>query len=135
MSLSRFPAAAALGVAALMACVSSGGALPMVAPSGAMGQGAEGAPWFFGVSAPLRRHVVVRRLAPHQPEIVEHSNEIYRPWVKRPYYGAIVGGAALGAIIVAETAHIAPLPPALNMCWSWSDAIEQHGYWDYCVAP
>jgi hypothetical protein len=122
--------AAALGVVAAIACVSSAAALPLVAPGDAMG-----APQFIRVLEPVRRRVIVRHAVTHPPNVVERSNEIYRPWVKRPYYGVMLGGAALGAIIVAETAHVAPLPPALNMCWSWSDAVEQHGYWDYCVAP
>jgi hypothetical protein len=135
MNRVKFPVATALGVVAVIACVSSGAALPMVAPSGALIESGDGAPQIIRVLEPVRRHVLARHPVSHRPEVVEHSNETYRPWVKRPYYGTMLGGVALGAIIATETARVAPLPPALNMCWSWSDAVEQHGYWDYCVAP
>jgi len=57
-----------------------------------------------------------------------------RGWVRRPYYGTIVGGVALGTMI-AVTAGAVPVAPAANMCWFWANSSQVNGYWDYCVAP
>lgn len=62
-------------------------------------------------------------------------NVVRRPvrvWAPRPYYGSVVGGVALGAIIVAAAASVAPAAPAPGLCWFWSDATQTQGYWDYC---
>jgi hypothetical protein len=54
---------------------------------------------------------------------------IYRPYVRAPYYGAVVAGVALGTVIVAS----APPPvPAPGLCWFWSNPAGTQGYWDYC---
>lgn len=52
-----------------------------------------------------------------------------RPWRRRPYYGRVVAGVALGTVIVAGAA---PRPPASDLCWYWSNSARTHGYWDYC---
>ncbi len=54
---------------------------------------------------------------------------VVRPWVRRPYFGTIVGGVALGTMI-AVTAM--PPVPAPGLCWYWADASQTQGYWDYC---
>lgn len=58
-----------------------------------------------------------------------------RVWTNRPYYGRYVGGVALGTIIAASVIGSAPVAPAPNMCWYWTDPSQSRGYWDYCVAP
>jgi hypothetical protein len=58
-----------------------------------------------------------------------------RGWVHRPYYGRIVGGVALGAVIGVAVVGTAPVAPAENMCWYWSDSGYSQGYWDYCQIP
>jgi hypothetical protein len=58
-----------------------------------------------------------------------------RVWAPRPYYGAIVGGVALGTIITVAAVGAAPVAPAPNMCWYWIDSSQISGYWDYCQAP
>lgn len=58
-----------------------------------------------------------------------------RGWVNRPYYGRYVGGVALGTIIAASVIGSAPVAPAPNMCWYWTDPSQSRGYWDYCVVP
>ena len=55
-----------------------------------------------------------------------------RPWVRRPYYGTVVAGVALGTLIVASTIPPAPSP---SLCWYWADAGQSRGYWDYCKLP
>jgi len=52
-----------------------------------------------------------------------------RPWVRRPYFGTVVGGVALGAIIAASTVPVAPQP---GLCWYWTTSSQTSGYWDYC---
>ena len=55
-----------------------------------------------------------------------------RPWVRRPYYGTIVAGVALGTLItVAAVGAVPPRPPP-NLCWYWADPYGNRGYWDYC---
>jgi hypothetical protein len=58
-----------------------------------------------------------------------------RAWAPRPYFGTVVGGVALGTVIAASAAGVAPAAPAPNMCWIWSDSSRTRGYWDYCVPP
>lgn len=53
-----------------------------------------------------------------------------RGWVRRPYYGTIIGGVALGTIIAAS---VVPVAPASNLCWYWADSSQTRGYWDYCM--
>jgi hypothetical protein len=59
----------------------------------------------------------------------------FRGWVRRPYYGTILGGIALGTVIGVAVAGTVPEAPAPNTCWFWSDPSYSQGYWDYCVAP
>ena len=56
----------------------------------------------------------------------------YRPWYRRPYYGTIIGGIALGTIIGVTAYGLAPPRPRPDMCWYWADQIQSRGYWDYC---
>lgn len=52
-----------------------------------------------------------------------------RGWYRRPYYGRVVAGVALGTIIAAS---IAPAPPSSEVCWYWTNSSQTKGYWDYC---
>jgi hypothetical protein len=52
-----------------------------------------------------------------------------RPWVRRPYFGTVVAGVALGTIIAATTI---PPAPSSGLCWFWSNSSRTRGYWDYC---
>jgi hypothetical protein len=54
----------------------------------------------------------------------------YRHWNKRPYYGTIIGGVAIGTILGA--AAYSAVAPAPNLCWYWADPAQTRGYWDYC---
>jgi hypothetical protein len=54
----------------------------------------------------------------------------YRHWNKRPYYGTVIGGVALGTILGA--AAYSAVAPAPNLCWYWADPSMSQGYWDYC---
>ena len=54
---------------------------------------------------------------------------VVRPWVRRPYFGTVVAGVALGTLIAATAV---PLAPAPNLCWYWTNSSQTQGYWDYC---
>ena len=54
----------------------------------------------------------------------------YRRWYKRPHYGRIIGGIALGTILGA--AAYSAMAPAPGLCWYWADPYRTRGYWDYC---
>lgn len=56
----------------------------------------------------------------------------YRPWYRRPYYGTIIAGVALGTIIGVTAYGLAPRPPRPDLCWYWADEGQSRGYWDYC---
>jgi hypothetical protein len=55
-----------------------------------------------------------------------------RPWVRRPYYGTIIAGVALGTIVTVAAVGLVPPRPAPNLCWYWADPYQNRGYWDYC---
>lgn len=46
--------------------------------------------------------------------------------------GEIIAGVALGAIIVSAARGVAPQPPSAELCWFWTDAYQERGYWDRC---
>lgn len=54
---------------------------------------------------------------------------VVRPWVRRPYFGTVVGGVALGTLL---TVSAVPPVPAPGLCWYWADPSQAQGYWDYC---
>ncbi|HEY6256780.1 MAG TPA: hypothetical protein VIY51_13400 [Xanthobacteraceae bacterium] len=54
---------------------------------------------------------------------------VVRPWVRRPYYGTVVAGVALGTVIAATAV---PPAPSSDLCWYWSNSSQTKGYWDYC---
>jgi hypothetical protein len=55
-----------------------------------------------------------------------------RGWYRKPYYGNFVAGVALGTILAVGAVGVAPVAPASNLCWYWSDPAMINGYWDYC---
>jgi hypothetical protein len=60
----------------------------------------------------------------------------YRPFYRRPWFGTVVGGVALGTILTVAAVGVAPAsPPAPGLCWYWGDPSMTSGYWDYCTAP
>ena len=69
----------------------------------------------------VRRTAVVRAPYVHAATV--------RPWVRRSYYGTVIGGVALGTVAAAT---IVPHPPAANLCWVWTTPAHTAGYWDYC---
>ena len=55
-----------------------------------------------------------------------------RPWVRRPYYGTIFAGVALGTLITVAAVGYVPSRPHPDLCWYWADPYGETGYWDYC---
>lgn len=54
-----------------------------------------------------------------------------RPW----YWGSIVAGVTIGAIVTVAAVNAVPKAPSPELCWFWSDSSKTRGYWNYCVAP
>ena len=47
----------------------------------------------------------------------------YRPFYRRPWFGTVVGGVALGTIATVAVVGAAPAAaPAPDLCWYWADA-------------
>jgi hypothetical protein len=55
-----------------------------------------------------------------------------RPWYRRPHYGVLVGGIALGALLAGSYYYSHPYPPGPGLCWYWTSPSRVRGYWDYC---
>jgi hypothetical protein len=68
--------------------------------------------------------VIVKRRA---PRVV-----VVRPWHRRPHYGTLIGGIALGTLLAASIYYARPEPPAPGLCWYWANPSRTRGYWDYC---
>lgn len=85
----------------------------------------------------VRRRAVVRpRVVRPRPNVVIRRNVVVRPvrrWVRRPYFGTIVAGVALGTIVAVAAASVSPPAPSPDLCWFWSSSSKTKGYWDYCV--
>src|SRR5215210_7509465 len=52
----------------------------------------------------------------------------YKRWNKRPHYGTVIGGVALGTVLGA--AAYSAVAPAPNLCWYWADPTMPQGHWD-----
>jgi hypothetical protein len=52
--------------------------------------------------------------------------------VRRPYYGTIFAGVALGTLITVAAVGYVPRRPHPDLCWYWADPYGNTGYWDYC---
>lgn len=72
--------------------------------------------------AAVRRTVV---MAPVRPV------PAVRPW----YWGSVVAGVTIGAIVTVAAVNAVPKAPSPELCWFWSDSSKTRGYWNYCVAP
>jgi hypothetical protein len=83
-----------------------------------------------------KKKKVVKRDKPkkHAKVIVKKKVVVrpVRPWVRRAYFGTIIGGVVLGSIIAAT---VVPPVPAPSLCWYWTTPYRAHGYWDYCTPP
>ncbi|QGM45751.1 hypothetical protein [Methylocystis heyeri] len=77
-----------------------------------------------------RRPVVA---APRRAVVVAPVRPIpaVRPW----YWGNVVAGVTIGAIIAVAVVGSAPKAPSPELCWYWTSASKTRGYWSYCSAP
>jgi hypothetical protein len=60
------------------------------------------------------------------------KNWYVKRWNRKPYYGNVIAGVALGTLIGVTAAGMAPVAPAPNLCWYWTNPSRNQGYWDYC---
>jgi hypothetical protein len=86
-----------------------------------------------GSARPGRAFVHRRGYRPPNFRRWHPRHHAYRKWHRRPYYGYVIGGVALGSILAASAYYAyADAPPADGLCWFWTDPDETSGYWDYC---
>jgi hypothetical protein len=79
------------------------------------------------------KKIIVKEPEKHKEVVVKEKKEVVvRPWVKKPHYGQVVAGVALGTIVVASGAGVVPVAPAPHLCWYWTNPVKDKGYWDYC---
>jgi hypothetical protein len=57
------------------------------------------------------------------------------PAVRPSYWGSVVAGVTIGAIVTVAAVNAVPKAPSPELCWFWSDSSKTRGYWNYCVAP
>jgi hypothetical protein len=75
------------------------------------------------------KKIIVKEPEKHKEVVVKEKKEIVvkekkvvvRPWVKKPHYGQVVAGVALGTIVVASGAGVVPVAPAPHLCWYWTN--------------
>jgi hypothetical protein len=60
------------------------------------------------------------------------KNWYVKRWNRKPYYGNVIAGVALGTLIGVTAAGMAPVAPAPDLCWYWTNPSRNQGYWDYC---
>lgn len=61
-----------------------------------------------------------------------YVNRPVKRWSRKPHYGNVIAGVALGTMIGVTAVGVAPPPPASSLCWYWSNPVKNRGYWDYC---
>jgi hypothetical protein len=116
-------------MAAAVILAGTGFALPSKASAAAFTPGVTGAA--FGDANSLK--VDVRSRRDRRSYRGWHENHhAYRSWDRRPHYGTIIGGIALGALLAGSAYAYAERPPGPGLCWYWADRYQRQGFWDYC---
>lgn len=85
------------------------------------------------VIVPPRAYIAPRPYLAPRPYAYRGPTYAYtRPWYRRPHFGTIIGGIALGTIIGVTAYGLVPPRPRPDLCWYWLDDDRSQGYWDYC---
>ena len=121
-------------IAAAVALAGTGFFLPTQASAAVFSPGAAGAALKGDSTVTAVQHRLHRRgYRPHGYGRWHRNHLAYRRWHRRPHYGRIVGGIALGSLLAGSAYYAyAGAPPAPGLCWFWVDRYERQGYWDYC---
>jgi hypothetical protein len=81
--------------------------------------------------------IIIKEPEKHKEVIVKEKKEVIvvrpvKPWEKKHHYGQFFAGVTLGTIIGANAVGVAPVAPAPNVCWYWTNPAKDKGYWDHC---
>jgi len=95
--------------------------------------------WPAAADAAAVRHRAVVRAPAHGRHVHRRTVVVapvravpaVRPW----YWGRVVAGVTVGAVLVVAAAGSQPKPPSSTLCWTWTDYAKTSGYWDYCTPP
>ncbi len=144
MKVSKFMAATAMAAACLLALTEPGAAV--VRHGGGGHRGGHNMNRNMNMNHNVNRNMNVNRNVNRNVNVNRNARVggvggyhggVYRgAWVGRPYRwapgGAIAAGAAIGFIAAGTTVAWAPPPPQPGLCWYYTDASQQQGFWDTC---
>lgn len=128
----RFPGTSSLARGAMAVLVTAGLVLPSSFAAGAPIAGVRALPAVPSLMTQVKKkgNVVVKKNVHVNRNVIVKRN--IRVWRRKPYYGNIFAGVALGTLIGVAIAGTAPVAPAPNLCWYWTSPAMVQGYWDYC---
>jgi hypothetical protein len=77
----------------------------------------------------VNKNIYVNKNIKVNKNVYVTKNVYVKNWSRKPYYGNVIAGVALGTILATT---IVPVAPAPNLCWYWTNPSHNRGYWDYC---
>ena len=77
----------------------------------------------------VNKNIKVHKNIKVNKNVYVSKNVYVKNWSRKPYYGNVIAGVALGTILATT---IVPVAPAPNLCWYWTNPSHNRGYWDYC---
>ena len=146
MKTSKLIAATAMAVASLLALTEPGAAVVRHGGGGHVNRG-HNVNRNMNMNRNVNRNMNVNRNVNRNANVnvnrnvrvggVGYHGGVYRgAWAGRPYRwapgGAIAAGAAIGFIAAGTAVAWAPPPPQPGLCWYYTDASQQQGFWDTC---
>jgi len=133
----RLPGSSSIARRAMAVLLTAGLLLPSSFAAGAPVAGVRSLPAVSSLMTQVKKKGVQVKKNVHVNRNVVVKKNIYvvrpvRVWRRKPYYGNIFAGVALGTLIGVAIAGTAPVAPAPNLCWYWTSPAMVQGYWDYC---